>query len=104
LFIKYEHEFSQIEDTVIRKIESGKLEFQTDFYYPTGFSYNERKFEDQINNLRLPIKLYILCWAHDYYNIHHKVVENHVNPAYQYIFYQPDDLPVFNSILGRLGR
>jgi hypothetical protein len=104
LFEKYAEEFDQVEAAVIAKLESGKLEFQTDFYYPTGFTYNERKFEDNINNLRLPIKLYILCWIYDYYQIHHKVIENHVNPAYQYIIYQPDDLPVFESILGRIGQ
>lgn len=102
LFTRYEKEFDQIEETVVRKLTAGKLEFQTDFYYPNGVM--ERNFEDQINNLRLPIKLYILCWAHDYYQIHNKVIENHVNPAYQYIFYQLDDLPVFESILGNMGQ
>jgi hypothetical protein len=104
LFDKYGEIFEQIEKAVIDKIEQGSLTFQTDFYYPAGFTYGERKFEDMINNLRLPIKFYILCWAHDYYAIHNKIVENHVNPAYQYIFYQPDDKDIFESILGKIGQ
>lgn len=104
LFERYGTEFGLVENSVVGKIEAGTLEFQTDFYYPAGFTYDERKFEDSVNNLRLPIRLYILCWITDYYQIHNKVIENHVNPAYQYIFYQADDLPVFEEILGKVGR
>ncbi|QYB17516.1 hypothetical protein PV-S19_0152 [Pacmanvirus S19] len=104
VFVKYEKEFSMIESTILDKIDSKRLEFQTDFYYPNEFNYSERNFEDNINSLRLPIKLYILCWAFDYYQIYMKTIENHANPAYQYIIYQQDDLPTFEKLLKKMGR
>ena len=88
LFEKYSAEFEKIEGAILDKLSTGRLEFQTDFYYPANFSYNERNFEDSINTMRLPIKLYILCWAFDFYQIYMKTMENHANPAYQYILYQ----------------
>lgn len=104
IFVKYATECGEVESAVVAKLESGRMEFHTEFYYPAGFNYDQRKFEDSINTMRIPIKLYILCWLYDYYQIHTKTMENHVNPAYQYILYQPEDIPVLNTIITRLGR
>lgn len=103
LFEKYADIFSLVEQSVLSKLESGELTFQTDFFYPMNVS-NTKQFEESINTLRLPIKFYILCWMHDFYNIHFKIAENHMNPAYQYIFYQEDDLPIFNKIMKKLTQ
>jgi hypothetical protein len=103
LFERYADVFSKVEDLVLKKLESGRMEFHVDFYYPEC-EYKKDQLEDQINTLRLPIKLYIMCWIVDFYNIHYKVVENHINPAYQYIIYQLEDLPVFESIIAEIGK
>lgn len=104
VYNKYSEEFELIEEAVLKRLESGKLDFQTDFYYPEGYKINTREFEDSINTMRLPIKLYILCWIYDFYQIYTKSIENHVNPAYQYIMYQTEDIPILESILAKLGR
>lgn len=101
---KYHAEAEDVEESVVRKITEGDLQFQVDFFYPTGFKGNRRAYEDSINTSRLPIKLYILCWLHDFYYIHTKTIENHVNPAYQYIIYRPEDIPILESIIERLGK
>lgn len=104
LFAKYAEEFEKVEASVLAKLESGRLSFQTDFYYPIKCTFPRRKMEESINNLRLPIKFFILCWIHDYYNIHYKIAENHMNPAYQYIIYQPEDLPILEALVSKLGH
>ncbi len=103
LFVKYADIFEKVEKLAIDKMKSGKLSFQIDFYYPIGCQ-RSNKFEESINNKRLPIRMYILCWVFDFYNIHHKVMENHINPAYQYIMYQKEDIPTFESIYNNLGQ
>lgn len=103
LHVKYADEFGKVEKTILEKLESGRMEFQTDFYYPTKMP-RDRNFEDSINTLRLPIRMYILCWIYDFYQIHTKTIENHVNPAYQYIIYQREDAHVLKSILSLMTR
>lgn len=99
----YSSIFDKVEEYVVGLLESGRLSFQTDFYHIEGYNYNKRKYENNINEMRLPIKLFIMCWLHDFYQIHNKVVENHINPAYQYIIYQKEGLDVFNSIKDEIG-
>lgn len=103
LFVKYAEEFEPVEKLMLDKMSAGRLMFQTDFYYPMGCIFDQTKLGDFINTNRLPLKFFILCWVHDYYNIHHKVMENHINPAYQHIIYQPEDLHVFEKLLKKLG-
>lgn len=98
----YKKELAEVEPTVISKLTDGSLSFQTDLYYPSNCHANRRKVEDLINTLRTPINFYMLCWLVDYHNIYHKIAENHINPAYQYIFSQKDDLPVFKKLYNRL--
>ncbi len=104
LWIKYYDVLENVEEMIIRKMNAGKLEFQTDFYYPSTFTYSERKFEGMIDEQRLPIKLFAICWLFDFYQIHNKVVENHVNPAYQYIIYQSDDVALYDKLIKKLGH
>ena len=104
LFDKHSNVFDIIEASIVSKLASGKLEFQTDFYYPMNYEHDNNKIEDFINSNRLPIKLYILCWFVDYYMIHYQVMENHINQAYQYIIYQPDDIPVFESLIAKITK
>lgn len=98
LFDKYSEVFDIVENMVVQKVNSGELQFFTDFYYPSGCK-NGRNVEESINNLRLPIKLFMVCWLRDFHYIHRKIAENHMNPAYQYIIYRPEDISVYKSIL-----
>jgi hypothetical protein len=100
----YSNIIDQVETMVVSKISSGNMTYQTDFYYPVNVKcqIDRRKLEEFINVQRLPIKFYILCWLYDFHNIHNRIAENHINPAYQYIIYQPDDVPLYNSIYEQL--
>ncbi len=102
LFTHYADQFNDIETLAVSKMEAGRLTFQVDFYYPMGCLYEEADIYEFINLHRLPIKLYIMCWAYDYYMIHFKEIENHVNPAYQQIIYQQEDLPAFEKLLAKV--
>ncbi len=103
LFKKYAKVFAAVEGTIVDKLQSGRMSFQTDFYYPIRCSPS-KTFENSINDMRLPIKLYILCWIRDFYTIHHKIAENHMNPAYQHIIYQREDIPVFDKIIEKISK
>lgn len=102
LFNTYSEVFQPIEEMILNRMESKRLTFQTDFYYPMNCSHPTKKLEEFINNNRLPIKLYILCWFVDFYKIHHKTIENHVNPAYQYIIYQKEDIPILEQLIKKM--
>lgn len=103
VLLKYPDIIAQVEEMVVDKINSGRLTFQTDFYYPTDCNYSERKLEDFINSQRLPIKFFILCWLYDFYSIHNKIVENHIYPAYQYVFHLPEDISLYESLYENIG-
>lgn len=96
--------FQHVESLAISRMETQGLEFQTDFYYPSNIDINTRKFEDSINTSRIAIKLFMACWIYDFYQIHNKIIENHVNPAYQYLIYRPEEIKVYDDIIASIGR
>lgn len=103
IFIKYKQECEEVEALIVGRINTEQIAFQTNFYYPENFNYNERKFEDSINVLRLPIKLFILCWLYDFYQIYTNSIENHVNSAYKTIIYNPEEITTMEKIIARIG-
>ncbi len=98
---KYSDEVNKIESMVTEKLSKNDLTFQVDFYFPRGKSGGD--LHETVNNKRMPIKLFIMCWLYDYYQIHHGLMENHINPAYQFIFSQKNDLALFAEIENDLG-
>jgi hypothetical protein len=99
LYDRYSPIISQVEKMVVEKLSSSILALHAEFFYPTNFTDSERKFEDSINALRLPIKFYIFCWLKDFINIHTGSVENHLNPSYISIIYRIEDLPVYEALV-----
>ncbi len=104
LFVKYADVFAKIEALVVQKMKAARLTFQVDSFFPIGCAVGEDKVNEFIDNQRLPIKLFVMCWAHDFFNIHEKIAENHMSPAYQQIIYQADDIPIFNEIVKTMTR
>lgn len=102
LFEKYSEIFSSVEQMVVDKLASGKLQFYADFYYPRGCKVETKYMNEFVNNTRIAIKLYTIAWIRDYHIIHLKIPENHMNPAYQYIIYQTEDLPTYNEVSEKL--
>lgn len=89
-----------VENLIISKMDAGTIQLNADFFFPQAI-YDETRntFIEKVNCDRLAIHLYMLCWMIDYDRIHRKMIENHINPAYQYIIYDPDDLPAYNEYL-----
>lgn len=104
LFTKYEEVFSKVEAMVVDKLSSGRMQFFVDFYYPANCSVDPKYMNEFINNTRLAIKLYMIAWMRDFHYIHLKIPENHMNPAYQYIIYRPEDMETYNEIMKVLGE
>lgn len=100
---KYYEFFEPIEKMIVERVESGAKSFQVDFFYPDGVEVNQRKFEDDVNVKRIAIKLFVMAWFCDFFRIHNKIMENHINPAYQYIVYQAKDIPIYQSIVDKIG-
>jgi hypothetical protein len=103
LFTKYGDVFAKVEEMVVEKLSSGKIELFADFYYPQSCSADTKYMNEFINTSRIAIRLYMLAWIRDFHYIHMKIPENHMNPAYQYIIYRPEDLSTYNDIMKSLN-
>ncbi len=96
-FEKFPEIFEPIEQMTVEQLESRKLTFQLDTCYAPDFP--KSGFEDFLNISRVAIKLYQMCWFCDYIRIEHQTIENHINPAYQWIMYQKEGARVYKKII-----
>lgn len=98
-----------LESYMVGAMDRGELQFQVDLCYPFdegkgAWTDKARlKFEDFINERRLPVILYMFCWLTDYHKIFVKTMENHMHPAYQWIIYQEEQMPVYETLRRDLG-
>jgi hypothetical protein len=92
-----------IERAILTKIVAGELKFHHETFYATKCKYSHKEYENKIQSYRFAVKLYMLCWIYDFYHIHNKTMENHINPAYQYIMYRPEYIPIFDALYEKLG-
>jgi hypothetical protein len=104
LYDRYLADFELVESIAVRDINNGRLSFQTDFYYPMLCDLAQRELKEFIDNKRLCIKLYVLCWIVDYFHIRNKIIENHTNPAYSYVMYEPENEPIYQELCQRFNR
>lgn len=94
--LQYAEQFAIVEAMVVEKFANSEISFQTDFFFDERVK--DKQNETAIANSRLMIDLYVMCWMHDYHNIHYKIMENHTNPAYTYIIYQKRDFGVYKQL------
>lgn len=80
MYEKHSDVFDDIDAVISPRIEAGWLTFQANFY-----SVGAPRELAEIVSGRLPMRLFLACWMYDAHNIHFGMVENHINPAYQYI-------------------
>lgn len=99
----YAEELNKAETLLLQKMEDGKIKLYADMFYPKDFKGSQAKFEEFVNKERIAIKLLILCWFVDYHRIYHKVIENHINPAYQHLIFDEDDDGVYREIVKQSG-
>jgi hypothetical protein len=103
LFEMFSDVTAMVEEPIVGRLANGRLTFQTDFYYPNSCRADRDGLIDMVNTMRMPVKLMIICWLYDYYQIQRGIVENHINPAYQFVLGQDEDRPVFDAIIAKIG-
>lgn len=72
-----------VEAMVLRMMEKKYLSFQVDTCYAPDI--NKSGFDSELNESRYAIKLFMCAWLCDAHRIKREVIENHINPAYQWI-------------------
>jgi hypothetical protein len=90
----------EVEDHMLKQIRSGKLELGSEFCISLDAQDRTSWFMEYIDEHRILIRAYVICWLIDYYNIYHHIEENHINESYKKIFAQPGDRDVFERVYG----
>jgi hypothetical protein len=93
LYEKHRKPLQFIEKMVADKVENGELLLDFDIYDSTidGVTESVKSLSEYIENNRVMIKLYVVTWLGDFVNITEQIEENHMNPTYKSIIYDPDD-------------
>ena len=87
-----------VEELIVSKMNDGDIQLNADFFFPSTIDEESRRiFIENVNCSRCAIYLYMLCWMVDFNLIHLKMIENHINPAYQYILYDKSDIPAYED-------
>jgi len=101
---KYVDVYDEAEKHVLRLMDGKKVEFSATIHYPNLFTGNKRVFENEIDGKRFAIMLFANAWLCDFHAIHNKIVENHINAAYQLIIYHVSGVPVYERIKAILEK
>jgi len=102
LYEKFSDIMENIDSHIISKLDEGLI-LNAKYYWSNDFKYAE-EYKKSIKNSRIPIKLYTLSWFVDNYLLFYKIIDNHVNPAYQYIVSRDSDLLAFENLESIFGR
>lgn len=92
---------AEAEKLVISRLESREMEFQVDICYPSGFTARD-DFEESINSSRVCIRMFILCWIVDMYEIYFEIDANHMNPGYYTKIFTQEESFHFENILSKI--
>jgi len=100
IFERYKKIIDMIEAMIIDHMEKGRLSFEATFHYPADtYELDKAAFEESINRGRWAIRIFIMCWVTDFYMIHNNMIENHINPIYQFIIYQRESIELYDKIM-----
>lgn len=92
----YEEDLEHVEAMTLHMMQKLKLKFQVDTCFAPDV--NQSGFESGLNNSRYAIKLFMCAWLCDYHRIHTNVIENHINPAYQWIMHHKESYKTYEII------
>jgi hypothetical protein len=82
LFETYGEYLEPVEKMILSHMESGKLSFRADIYYPNTFTGTKEPYEQSINGGRFAVKLFMMSWFENYNNIMRNSVSSHINKDY----------------------
>lgn len=94
--------YNPLRNFINHKIETHKIEFSNEFYYP--LIDTRKKWEKQIETNYIdegyPINLFILYWLGEIEKIVNNMEENHINFKFKYIFFAniAEDLKFYKSL------
>jgi hypothetical protein len=94
----YENIIGKIEDIIAIRMQSKMLTLTVEQYGENVHKESPEPYLKMANETRAPILLFALCWATDYKEIHFKYAPNHMNPAYQYVIYEPAEAGTFQEL------
>ena len=103
MYTKFEDIMQITDEITVDKISEERLELEVMFFFPTGYPMI-KQFTESVDNLRLAIKLFSFSWFADFKMIHEKIMENHMNPAYQYLIYEKKDIPKFDMLMEKITK
>ena len=103
---KYPKLLALVEDIITELVGDKKVELRADIFYPKFINFVPKEFDNYVNGQRWAIKLLSLAWLYYFRSINDGLVENHINPAFQYIFYQKKMKPVYEKVMSspELGK
>ncbi len=90
--------FDLVDEMVCYKLQHKIMSFTSATYYPDFCTGNYELLEKYIDENRLAIKLFMLCWMYDYRYIFKQVEENHIHKEYKKIIFQRMDAGVYENI------
>lgn len=93
--------FELVEKYVLQLMNEQQINLYCDIFYPGDEVIDESKFRSEVNNTRMAIKLFILCFLTDYYPIINDTQPNHIYPGYEIIF---RNLPSGKDIIKKIGE
>lgn len=99
--------WNEIENHLLEKIKKRKLILYEDYFYPTVVQQRyASELERSIDEERFAIKLYIVAWVCEVYNLYVGFTENHVNETYREIFYRDkiEDVKKFQKLIEKYGK
>jgi hypothetical protein len=100
-FSVYEELCGEIERVAIARMEAREMSFQVDICYPDGFTARD-EFEESIDLTRICIRMFVLCWLVDMYEIYFEIDANHMNPGYHAKIFTEAESFHFEHILSKI--
>lgn len=100
-FTVYEELCDEIEKVAVVRMEAREMSFQVDICYPDGFTGRD-EFEESVNLSRVCIRMFVLCWLVDMYEIYFGIDANHMNPGYYAKIFTEEESFHFEHILNKV--
>lgn len=83
LFTIFSEETDVVEQMIVDNVNAGKLEFSIEFFVPDKYAKFTRQLSNEMDDKRLALKLYNICWSCDYGDIKNNTCANHMNETYK---------------------
>lgn len=102
---KFPEVFSIIESHFLNLVKSETIFIKSFSYFPESITEKQKiKFENNLNESRISIYLYILTWFTEYWKVYNKVSANHLIKGFVNTMFDDNDREVYEKVVGKLGN